>query len=108
MTNLKVSLVIFLIFSTAVAMGQQKVESKFGKGVYVVTNDSSFSMKFNARVQSLLMFEAPANDLSVDGMTSNWLIRRAHSFTELAPSPSSLYFSPSKSSSCFYCIRKQL
>ena len=50
MTNLKVSLVIFLIFSTAVAMGQQKVESKFGKGVYVVANGSSFLMKFNARV----------------------------------------------------------
>ena len=77
MTNLKVSFVILLSFYTAVAMGQQKVESKFGKGIYVVANDSSFSMKFNARVQSLLMFEAPANDLSVDGMTSNLLIRRS-------------------------------
>ena len=77
MTHFKVSLLIFLSFYTAVAMGQQKIESKFGKGVYVIANDSSFSMKFNARVQSLLMFEAPANELNAEGMTSNWLIRRS-------------------------------
>ena len=42
----------FLAISSPL-MGQQTIESTFGKGVTVVAADESFSMKFNARVQSL-------------------------------------------------------
>ena len=85
--------VISLLLVSTVALGQQKVESKFGKGVYVVANDSSFSMKFNARVQSLLLFEAPAgSDNLMDDMTSNWLIRRSRlKFSGFAYSPKLKY-----------------
>ena len=72
MKQLQSVLVISLLLASSALQGQQKVESKFGKGVYVVANDSSFSMKFNARVQSLLMFEAPADSENLmDDMTSN-------------------------------------
>lgn len=86
------SVISLLLVSTS-ALGQQKVESKFGKGVYVVANDSSFSMKFNARVQSLLLFEAPAgSDNLMDDMTSNWLIRRSRlKFSGFAYSPKLKY-----------------
>ena len=78
MNKSKILLVISLLLASSAVQGQQKVESKFGKGVYVVASDSSFSMKFNARVQSLLMFETPAGSENLmDDMTSNWLIRRS-------------------------------
>ena len=93
MQQIKFSLVISLLLITTVALGQQKVESKFGKGVYVVANDSSFSMKFNARVQSLLQFEVPAGSENLmDDMTSNWLIRRSRlKFSGFAYSPKVKY-----------------
>ena len=70
-------LVVALLLSSSSAQSQQVVDSKFGKGVYVIASDSSFSMKFNARVQSLMMFQAPADNITMDGMTSNWLVRRS-------------------------------
>ena len=86
-------LVISLLLVSTVALGQQKVESRFGKGVYLVANDSSFSMKFNARVQSLLLFEAPVGSENLmDDMTSNWLIRRSRlKFSGFAYSPKVKY-----------------
>jgi phosphate-selective porin OprO/OprP len=69
--------VFTLLLSSSALLSQQKVDSKFGKGVYVIASDSSFSMKFNARVQSLMMFQAPADNITMDGMTSNWLVRRS-------------------------------
>ncbi len=93
MKKIQFLLVISLFLLSTFALGQQKVESKFGKGVYVVANDSSFSMKFNARVQSLLMFEAPAGSENLmDDMTSNWLIRRSRlKFSGFAYSPKVKY-----------------
>ena len=93
MKQIKFSLVIFLLLVSTVALGQQKVESKFGKGVYVIANDSSFSMKFNARVQSLLQFEVAAGSENImDDMTSNWLIRRSRlKFSGFAYSPKIKY-----------------
>ena len=92
MKQTQLFLAISLLLVSTVALGQHKVASKFGKGVYVVANDSSFSMKFNARVQSLLMFEAPVDDISMDGMTSNWLIRRSRlKFSGFAYSPKLKY-----------------
>ena len=86
-------LVISLLLVSTVALGQQKVESRFGKGVYLVANDSSFSMKFNARVRSLLLFEAPVGSENLmDDMTSNWLIRRSRlKFSGFAYSPKVKY-----------------
>jgi len=76
--NKFLGLVVFtLLLSSSALLSQQKVDSKFGKGVYVIASDSSFSMKFNARVQSLMMFQAPADNITMDGMTSNWLVRRS-------------------------------
>ena len=93
MKKIQFLLVISLFLLSTFALGQHKVESKFGKGVYVVANDSSFSMKFNARVQSLLMFEAPAGSENLmDDMTSNWLIRRSRlKFSGFAYSPKVKY-----------------
>ena len=93
MKKLNLLLVITLLLASTVAFGQQKVESKFGKGIYVVANDSSFSMKFNARVQSLLLFEAPVGSENLmDDMTSNWLIRRSRlKFSGFAYSPKLKY-----------------
>lgn len=93
MKKVQFLLVISLLLLSTFALGQQKIESKFGKGVYVVASDSSFSMKFNARVQSLLMFEAPAGSENLmDDMTSNWLIRRSRlKFSGFAYSPKVKY-----------------
>ena len=92
MQKLQGFLFVALLFTASAAMGQQVVESSFGKGVYVVASDSSFSMKFNARVQSLLMFEAPSDNISMEGMTSNWLIRRSRlKFSGFAYSPKLKY-----------------
>ena len=93
MKQVQFFLTISILLVSSVALGQQKVESKFGKGVYVVANDSSFSMKFNARVQSLLLFEAPVGSQDLMGdMTSNWLIRRSRlKFSGFAYSPKVKY-----------------
>ena len=53
----------FLAISSPL-MGQQTIESTFGKGVTVVAADESFSMKFNARVQSLFITEVPGMDFN--------------------------------------------
>ena len=64
----------FLAISSPL-MGQQTIESTFGKGVTVVAADESFSMKFNARVQSLFIAEVPGMDFN--SVETNWLIRRS-------------------------------
>ena len=64
----------FLAMSSPL-MGQQTIESTFGKGVTVVAADESFSMKFNARVQSLFITEVPGMDFNA--VETNWLIRRS-------------------------------
>jgi phosphate-selective porin OprO/OprP len=80
-------LVALLILSTSATFAQQVIDSKFGKGVNVIASDSSFSMKFNARVQSLMMFETDMDELS-----SNWLIRRSRlKFSGFAYSPKVKY-----------------
>ena len=56
---------------------QQVITSSFGKGVNIVAADSSFSMKFNYRVQSLLLAEMPSDFEGIQDVSSNWLIRRS-------------------------------
>lgn len=92
MKTLKLFVAISIATLSSAAFGQQTMTSTFGKGVYIMGEDSSFTMKFNARVQSLLSFEAPAGEFNMDGMTSNWLIRRSRlKFSGYAYSPKLKY-----------------
>ena len=71
-------LLIALGFSTLM-FGQDVVNNSFGQGFYnVIAADSSYSMKFAARMQSLYIAEWDVND--ADGIhngTTQFLIRRA-------------------------------
>ena len=71
-------LLIALGFSTLM-FGQDVVNNSFGQGFYnVIAADSSYSMKFAARMQSLYIAEWDVND--ADGIhngNSQFLIRRA-------------------------------
>jgi len=79
----------FLAMSSPL-MGQQTIESTFGKGVTVVAADESFSMKFNARVQSLFITEVPGMDFNA--VETNWLIRRSRlKFSGFAHHPNLQY-----------------
>lgn len=92
MKSLKLFVAISIATLSSAAFSQQTMTSTFGKGVYIMGEDSSFTMKFNARVQSLLSFEAPAGEFNMDGMTSNWLIRRSRlKFSGYAYSPKLKY-----------------
>ncbi|WOK06737.1 porin [Imperialibacter roseus] len=62
----------FILSDTAKA--QNITESKFGSGISVVARDSSFSMKFSTRFQTL--YEG-VHDLEADKYRDNLLIRRA-------------------------------
>ncbi len=73
---------------------QQVVDNKFGKGIYhVIAKDSSYSMKFAIRMQSLYMSEWNVNDSSGIGHgESNFLVRRARlKFGGFAYSPKLVY-----------------
>ena len=79
----------FLAMSNSL-IGQQVIESTFGKGVTVVAADESFSMKFNARVQSLFITEVPGMDFNA--VETNWLIRRSRlKFSGFAHHPNLQY-----------------
>jgi hypothetical protein len=79
----------FLAMSNSL-LGQQIIESTFGKGVTVVAADESFSMKFNARVQSLFITEVPGMDFNA--VETNWLIRRSRlKFSGFAHHPNLQY-----------------
>ena len=79
----------FLAISSPL-IGQQTIESTFGKGVTVVAADESFSMKFNARVQSLFITEVPGMDFKA--VETNWLIRRSRlKFSGFAHHPNLQY-----------------
>ena len=79
----------FLAISSPL-IGQQTIESTFGKGVTVVAADESFSMKFNARVQSLFITEVPGMDFN--SVETNWLIRRSRlKFSGFAHHPNLQY-----------------
>ena len=80
---------IVVCISTITVQGQQLIDSKFGNGVNVIAQDSSFSLKFNYRVQSLMLTEWEAHnvgmDMGVEGVDApdvdiNWLIRHYHAF----------------------------
>ena len=75
----KLGLLSVLIVLTTMSFSQEKVNTKFGKGLYnVIAEDSSWSMKFALRFQSLYVGEWNVNDSSGMGPgSSEFLIRRA-------------------------------
>lgn len=76
----------------SLSYSQQVVNSSFGKGVNIIAADSSFSLKFNCRVQSLLITEMPADFEGIQDVSSNWLIRRSRlKFSGFAYSPKLKY-----------------
>ena len=84
-------LAVCLALSVSLTLcAQQTIESTFGNGVTVVAADESFSMKFNARVQSLFITEVPEMDFSE--VETNWLIRRSRlKFSGFAYNPKLQY-----------------
>jgi len=74
--------------------GQTVVNSKFGKGLYnVIAADSSWSMKFGARFQTLFIGSTDINDQGeFTNSNSNFLIRRSRlKFDGFAYSPKLQY-----------------
>ncbi|MDQ3191123.1 MAG: OprO/OprP family phosphate-selective porin [Bacteroidota bacterium] len=71
-------LTILLISFTGVK-SQDKVDAKFGSGISIVDEDSTFSLRFSARIQSLLIVQTPVLDdvIDFDDGTTNFLIRRS-------------------------------
>lgn len=87
-----VAIIITLICSVAIA--QEKVNNKFGKGfINVIAQDSSWSMKLGVRIQSLYIGEWDVNETNgIGDGTSNFLIRRARlKFGGFAYSPKLQY-----------------
>ncbi|MBL4703505.1 MAG: porin [Flavobacteriales bacterium] len=75
----KMLMMITIIIASNSVFGQTKVDSKFGKGIFnVIASDSSWSMKFGARFQTLFVGDVGLNDsLGAIGGQSDFLIRRS-------------------------------
>jgi len=76
---MKIGLVLVSMLFSFTVLSQDLTDTKFGKGLYnVMSKDSSWSMKFGMRIQSLYEGEWSINDSTGFGQgTSNFLIRRA-------------------------------
>jgi hypothetical protein len=68
----------FLVLLSYGAQAQFKMP-KFGKGFVFMAKDSTFKLKFNARIQSLVSveYDAANTDSTVSSTSSNFMIRRA-------------------------------
>ncbi|MEX0997641.1 MAG: porin [Flavobacteriaceae bacterium] len=93
--NNKLTLPVLLaLMVTFFAQGQEITENKFGNGILnIVAKDSSYSMVFGARFQSLFIgqWEYPEYE-SLSNGNSNFLIRRARlKFDGFAYSPKLVY-----------------
>lgn len=67
-------LLIFISVLSITSVAQNLVDAKFGKGIKFQPADSSFSVKFSARFQSLYVGEV---NLDTDNYSDNFLIRRS-------------------------------
>lgn len=78
MKTFKLILFGALLSISSVLLSQTPVDLKFGKGLYnVIAVDSSWSMKFGARFQTLFIGETEINDEgNLTNANSNFLIRR--------------------------------
>ncbi|MFT5969840.1 MAG: phosphate-selective porin OprO/OprP [Flavobacteriales bacterium] len=89
----KIALVLALITGTT-AFAQDRMDSKHGKGiVHAVAADSSFSVKFNIRMQQLFTADADLDGDFQDGdISTNFFTRRARlKFGGFAFSPKITY-----------------
>ena len=75
----KIKLLLTLIVLSTALFGQEVTNNTFGKGLYnVIAKDSSYSMKFAIRMQSLYIGEWNVNDKDgVSAGKSQFLVRRA-------------------------------
>lgn len=78
MFHVKVMNVFAALILLKGAFAQDKTLNKFGKGIQIIAADSSFSMKFSTRIQTLLVAEAPlADPFEPDDLKTSMQIRRA-------------------------------
>jgi len=75
----KLNVLLIALSCSAIMFGQEVVNNSFGNGFYnVVAADSSYSMKFAARMQSLYIGEWDVNDAEgIHNASSQFLVRRA-------------------------------
>ncbi len=74
----KIAFVLALLMGTMVS-GQDLMNSKYGKGIiHAVAKDSSFSVKFNIRMQTLFVAETDLDgDINKEDISTNFFTRRA-------------------------------
>ena len=90
----KINLLLTLLLVSGFAYSQDITNNKFGKGLYnVVAKDSSYSMKFAVRMQSLFIGNWNVHeDDGVSSGSSQFLIRRSRlKFGGFAYSPKLIY-----------------
>lgn len=90
-TTIKFSF-IFLILSIAsyIAYSQDTTANRFGKGIKIIAKDSSFSLNFGMRFQTLMTIESPINrEINYyDDTETHFMIRRSRlKFDGFAYSP---------------------
>jgi hypothetical protein len=73
MSAMKFSLILFLSIAFITSLAQDKTNNRFGKGIRVTAADSSFSMKFGVRMQSL--YDGQLN-LASDEYEDGFQVRR--------------------------------
>jgi hypothetical protein len=82
---------VVCLASIPVMHAQQPIDATFGKGIHVIAQDSSFSLKFNYRIQSLMVAKispVSPSDANSNELSTNWMIRRARlKFSGFAYSP---------------------
>lgn len=75
-----------------ISFSQSNPSKTFGSGITFTAADSSFSLKFAARFQSLYTFTAPADQLNSPNRNSEFIIRRARlKFDGYAINPKLVY-----------------
>lgn len=90
----KINLLLIAFLVSTLSFSQDITNNKFGKGLYnVVAKDSSYSMKFAIRMQSLFIGDWNVNeDDGISAGNSQFLIRRARlKFGGFAYSPKLVY-----------------
>lgn len=84
----KLSLTIVIIV-TSIVITEAQFNNKFGKGIQVIGQDSTYMMKFSTRFQNLFISEMSLDDNEVN---TNFLVRRARlKFEGFAYSPKIQY-----------------
>ena len=80
-TGMKYLLLLLITAGIATqSIGQNRIKDKFGKGINIVGKDSSFTMKFGIRFQTLFTNDWDIRDDDwgfVEGHESNFLLRRS-------------------------------